>query len=146
MDGEINLTLVEGGSPPFSFLWDDMSIEDKRLDIGTGNYSVKIIDSRACYTELFFELDLTYRIPNAFTPNNDGVNDLWTIGIIEYHPDAIVKVFDNKGMLVFESAQGYPEPWDGKYQDEFLPMGTYYYLIYLNEEDKPEKGTVTIVR
>ena len=53
--------------------------------------------------------------------------------IFEYHPEAIVQVYDSKGLRIFESAKGYTEPWDGKYEGEFVSMGTYYYLIYLNE-------------
>lgn len=146
LDGQIDLTLGEGGSPPFSILWDNFETELNRTDIGTGNYSVAITDSRDCLTELFFDLDLSYRIPNAFTPNGDGVNDVWKIGIIEYNPEAIVKIFDSRGLLLFESPPGYPEPWDGKYDGDYVKMGTYYYLIYLNEEDKPLKGSITLLR
>jgi len=146
LDGRIEITLLEGGSPPFSILWDNFETGLKRTDIGTGSYSVTITDSRGCNVFLPFELDLRYRIPNAFTPNGDGVNDLWTIGVIEYHPDAIVQIYDSRGKLVFDSPKGYPEPWDGKYQGEYLPMGTYYYIIHLNDTDKPLTGNITLIR
>jgi len=146
LDGQISLTLVDGGSPPFSILWDNLDTELLRTDIGAGSYSVAITDSRDCLTELAFELDLSYRIPNAFTPNDDGVNDVWKIGIIEYNPEAVVKIFSSIGELIFESAKGYPDPWDGTRDGEYVPMGTYYYLIYLNEGENPIKGYLTLMR
>ena len=146
LDGHISLTLLKGGSPPFSILWDNFETGTNRKDIGIGSYSVTITDSRECFTYLPFELDMSYNIPNAFTPNGDGVNDLWTIGIIEYHPEAVVQIFDSKGHMVFESPRGYPDPWDGKYQGEYLSMGTYYYLIRLNDQDQPLTGFITLLR
>ncbi len=146
LDGQISLTLIDGGSPPFSVLWDNFETDTIRTGIGVGSYSVTITDSRDCYKELFFDLDLSYLIPNAFTPNEDGVNDFWKIGIIEYHPEAIVKIYDSRGRLLFESGRGYPEPWDGKYEGNYVSMGTYYYLIYLNDEDKPLTGHLTLLR
>lgn len=146
LDGRIELTLVSGGSPPFDILWDNYETGMKRTGIGPGSYSVNITDSRGCFVDLYFDLDLSYRIPDAFTPNDDGVNDLWRIGVIEYYPQAVVKILDSKGRLVFESPPGYPEPWDGRLEGEYLPVGTYYYLIYLDEETKPVTGNVTLIR
>ena len=146
LDGKIELSLIDGGSPPFDILWDNNDTTLTRMDIGTGSYSVKITDSRGCFSDLFFELDLSYRIPNAFTPNDDGVNDVWKVGIIEYYPEAIIRIFDSKGTLIFESPPGYPDPWDGKVDGEFVSMGTYYYLIYLEPGLKPQAGYLTVLR
>ncbi|MGB0423796.1 MAG: gliding motility-associated C-terminal domain-containing protein [Flavobacteriales bacterium] len=86
-------------------------------------------------------------IPNAITPNDDGINDLWTISGINDFESAQVNVYDRWGQLVFKSI-GYTQPWDGTNRGKFLPTGTYYYVIELNSVDvniEPLVGFIAIV-
>jgi gliding motility-associated-like protein len=75
-------------------------------------------------------------IPNTFTPNNDGVNDLWNINNIDTYPNATVTVFNRYGQQVYFS-HGYPKPWNGTSNNKPLPVGTYYYLIDPKEDKVP---------
>jgi gliding motility-associated-like protein len=91
----------------------------------------------------------SWRIPNTFTPNGDGDNDVWQIYILKEYPNAVVEVYDRWGRRVFLSQHGYPEPWDGRDTNgKILPLETYYYIIGLNDgiHTKPLQGTITIVR
>lgn len=86
-------------------------------------------------------------IPNAITPNDDGINDLWLISGINDFESAQVNVYDRWGQLVFKSI-GYTQPWDGTNRGKFLPTGTYYYVIELNSVDvniEPLVGFIAIV-
>jgi gliding motility-associated-like protein len=94
-----------------------------------------------CITEEIFG-DIT----NAFTPNNDGVHDVWIINNISLFPDAKIEVFDRWGRLVFSKDGGYENDWDGTHNGKDLPMDTYYYVIDLKTGAKPLKGTLTIIR
>lgn len=89
----------------------------------------------------------TVVIPNGFTPNSDGRNDTWVIDFIELFPDCEVEVYNRWGDQLFRSV-GYKQPWDGKYRDGFVPVGTYYYVIELNDERFPEPytGPLTVIR
>jgi gliding motility-associated-like protein len=84
-------------------------------------------------------------IPNTFTPNGDGINDLWDIKNLKDYPAALVEIFDRYGQLVYQSL-GYYKPWDGTLNGKRLPSGTYYYIIKLNSESKPLSGYVVILR
>lgn len=85
-------------------------------------------------------------IPNTFTPNGDGDNDVWEIKVLRDYPNAVVEVYDRWGRKVFNSARGYPQPWDGRdSRGRVLPMETYYYIINLNDGSKPILGTITII-
>ena len=84
-------------------------------------------------------------IPNTFTPNGDGVNDLWLIDGLNYYSSSLVQVFNRYGTKVYES-RGYMSPWNGKYNGENLPTGTYYYVINLNNGQPGLSGWVLIVR
>lgn len=90
-----------------------------------------------------------YRIPNTFTPNDDGENDVWNMYMLRDYPDCIVEVFDRWGRKVFTSTRGYTVPWDGRdATGRYLPMEAYYYIIHLNDgtAKEPIIGTITIIR
>ena len=84
-------------------------------------------------------------VPNAFSPNGDGINDTWVIEALSTYPESVTEVFNRYGQLVFH-ANGYPRPWDGTFNGKPLPAGTYYYVIDLKNDFVPVKGWVFIVR
>jgi gliding motility-associated-like protein len=96
------------------------------------------------------ESSVDLSIPNAFTPNGDTSNDTWQIRPAvntTQFDKAKVSVYNSKGFLVFES-RGFEKSWDGTFNGNALPSGTYYYSIDLNLSytKKTYKGTVTILR
>jgi gliding motility-associated-like protein len=85
----------------------------------------------------------------AFTPNGDGVNDLW---LITNGTSCVTKltaqVFNRYGSKVFES-NDYKNNWSGTYEGKPLPDGTYYYAIrfyLINGKLVQLKGNLTILR
>jgi gliding motility-associated-like protein len=86
-------------------------------------------------------------VPNAFSPNKDGVNDVWSIPALAAFPTCIVEVFDRSGKVVYRSS-GYQTAWDGTIKGKPLPVATYYYLIQLNDNflTTPLRGPLTILR
>ena len=85
------------------------------------------------------------KIPNTFTPNNDGINDKWVIEYLNSYPNCRVQVFSRTGQLVFES-KGYGTPWNGTLKGKQLPVDTYYYIIEPQANRDPITGYVTIVK
>lgn len=73
-------------------------------------------------------------IPTGFTPNGDHTNDRWRITPVQQTDSfskSIIKVYDKRGVLVYQSV-GLESEWDGKFNNELLPVDTYYYTIDLN--------------
>lgn len=95
--------------------------------------------------QVFVKVLKTPRIPNTFTPNNDGINDNWVIQYLNTYPAARVQIFTRTGQLVFESV-GYPKPWDGTMNGKPLPVDTYYYIIEPQSGREPLTGYVTIIK
>lgn len=88
----------------------------------------------------------TVVVPNAFTPNGDGVNDLWNLKSIEAYPRCLVSIYSRYGTLVYQS-KGYPQAWDGTRNGSPVPTGTYYYIINLNDGNAPQlTGYVAVIR
>lgn len=92
-------------------------------------------------------LPLSIYIPNAFTPNGDGLNDGFGIageGIAEFN----MNVFNKWGELIFET-NNIQEQWDGTYGGEFVQDGSYVYKVKLRTADKKslvKSGTVTVLK
>ena len=86
-------------------------------------------------------------IPNVFTPNGDGHNDIWEIHNLDLYRSCTVNIFNRWGQLVFTSI-GYPEEqgWDGTNHLRPLPVGAYFYIIDLKDGSLPLRGSVSIIR
>ena len=81
---------------------------------------------------------------NGFSPNNDNVNDAFTILGLERYPNHNLQVFSRWGTKVF-SSQNYQNDWKGTNAGKDLPDGTYFYL-FDNGEGERLSGHVTIKR
>jgi len=89
-------------------------------------------------------------IPNAFSPNGDGVNDFYVIENLEYYPENKFIVFNRWGNKVFE-ASPYTNTWDGTSQfgaafGELLPESTYYYVLDPGTGDEAFTGYIYLRR
>lgn len=85
-------------------------------------------------------------IPNAFSPNGDGINDTWFIDPLYLFEEASVEVYNRYGQVVYRS-RGYNTSWDGTNNKRPLPAGTYYYLIDLKINKEPKlMGSITIFK
>jgi len=93
---------------------------------------------------IFVEVLKAPQVPNAFSPNGDGVNDTWRIPYLDTYPGATVDVFNRYGQKVFSSL-GYATEWTGKLNGKALPLGTYYYVINPKNGLEIISGAVTIV-
>jgi gliding motility-associated-like protein len=84
-------------------------------------------------------------IPNAFSPNGDGINDTWIIRYLDSSPDAVIQIFDRYGKMILNQT-GYNTPWDGTYRGVPLPVGVYYYVLDLRNGGTISTGSVTLIR
>ena len=92
--------------------------------------------------------DLEVALPNAFTPNNDGHNDLFRVANLSPNLDQVqISIFSRWGKKVFSGKNN--NGWDGKYKGKELPSDVYAYLIILDcadGEKKILKGDVALMR
>lgn len=114
----------------------------------TTTYTVEVVSEAGCIStdEVTVTVLPKIKIVNTFSPNNDGLNDTWEIKGLEEYRNCTVEIFNRWGAKVYDS-KGYPQPWNGlSLKGEELPVATYYYLIYLNNQEAPVSGSVTIIR
>ncbi|MBC7849178.1 MAG: PKD domain-containing protein [Chitinophagaceae bacterium] len=110
-------------------------------------YNLKVVSGDGCTAEDNVKVTILKKpkIPNAFSPNNDGINDKWVIEHLESYPGATVEVFNRYGQLVYKSV-GYDRPWDGNMNGHPLAVGTYYWIINPKNGRQQMNGSVTILR
>ena len=86
-------------------------------------------------------------VPNAFSPNGDGVNDKWIIEGMEFYPDAVVSIFDRNGQVVYERKNYKANPWDGTINGKTVPVGVFPYIVQLSKEKGDYiAGVLTILK
>jgi gliding motility-associated-like protein len=87
-------------------------------------------------------------IPTAFTPDGDAVNDFWIIEDLDgVYPDNEVFVYNRWGNLLYSSEKGQytSKPWDGTFDGNPMPVGSYYFIIATGLEKESLTGVVSIV-
>ena len=121
-----------------------------------GNYFtfLKVTSNHGCIDSTVKQItvaeDITFFIPNSFTPNGDGNNEIFMpkgVGVKKYRMD----IFDRWGQLVFTSTD-FNQGWDGKSKKggDVLPGDVYVYKISLTNtsNSKPQyfTGHVTLIK
>ena len=100
--------------------------------------SLKAKNIKRCTNTTSLSIDVVPYVPNVFTPNNDGKNDLFL-------PNLEILIIDRMGIEIYSGKEG----WNGKYNGVPVPSDTYfYYLRFLdkNGQIRTKKGYVTLIR
>ncbi len=135
-----------------SYAWNtghsDATIEVK----DEGGYGVHVVDAYGCkgsdsvnvYVDPEALPNILY-VPNAFTPNDDGMNDLFPYKEEVVQPGYYIVIFTRWGEKVFDSRTSETTNWDGYYQGTIVNQQAFmYYMFYkgCDGRQRNNKGTV----
>ncbi len=106
------------------------------------------VDLTICDPEAY-----TLIIPDGFSPNGDGINDVFEIIDAEFvYEDYIVEIYNRYGTLIYKGGKN-DEPWNGtctesrSFGNKVMPNGVYFYIINFNKDDiSPIQGRVYLNR
>lgn len=154
-----NLTITEGQSTILStqqgfaeYLWSNGGIIPAITVSEGGDYSVSVTNSNGCTGSDAVIVQALSRnellIPSAFSPNADGINDLFRA--VNSNPIETFNliVYNRWGNLLFET-DNILTGWNGSYKNTDSEMGVYVYFIEVTFEGgvaKTYKGNVTLIR
>ncbi|MES2004876.1 MAG: PKD domain-containing protein [Bacteroidota bacterium] len=132
---------------PATYLSSDTAAKPVCIPVDDITYKLILTGDGGCSVSdtIFIQVLRSPEVPNAFSPNGDGINDTWRIKYLESYPGAVIEVFNRYGQLVFHSV-GYDKDWDGNYKGQPLPIGTYYYVINPKNNRAIITGSVTIIK
>ncbi len=106
---------------------------------------INVSNTHSYITKRALPSKVKYEVYNAFSPNGDGINDVWNLPFLQQFPNCRVEIFNRHGQVIF-SSKGYSNPWDGRINGREAPVGTYYYLIDLKNGEKPISGYVVLLK
>jgi len=142
--------LAEGGVEEYTFYFNgvDNGSDNTFYITRTDTYTVTVVDQNGCEAtaEIFMEF-IDVEFPKFFTPDGDGLNDIWIPDNIEGFPDVLIKVYDRYGRVVEQMTRNV-QGWDGNYDGKPLPTGDYWYVVQLKgeQDDREFVGHFTLYR
>jgi gliding motility-associated-like protein len=130
------------------YVWNTGSINHQITVSDTGLYWVEVSDSQCCKNnDTTLVEHVSVFVPNAFTPNSDGVNDkVYVRGT--FFDEVNLKIFNRAGEMLFQT-NDQNTGWDGTFKGKAQDMGVYIYYLFgiLKNGDKIErKGNITLIR
>ena len=112
---------------------------------------VRVTDRDGNTLDKFFEIRRTrpefssVTIYNSFTPNGDRFNDTWGVTEVRFYEGARISVYERGGARVFYTEN--PDiRWDGTSAGKELPIGTYFWVIQIDETGETRRGMLNLIR
>jgi len=144
-------SLASPYAPNVVYLWDfadgefgnGTSVAHQYADTGTYSVMLVVTNTEGCVDTVFqiANVIIDVVIPNVFSPNGDGINDLFVVKYLSLYPNSKLNIFTRWGSLVY-SSDDYKNDWTG----DDLVDGTYFYILETGKGLPPFKGTVLIER
>lgn len=127
------------------------------LPAGTTTYTLTVMDPAGCMdtdsVTIFVSENRPLFIPNVFSPNFDGINDIFTIyGSPAVDRVALLRVFDRWGNMLYEgtdlSGQDPTEGWDGTFRNKNMQQGVYTFyadVLFVDNVNIIYEGDITLM-
>jgi len=136
-----------------SYLWSNGDVSNTVSFNTPGIYYLSVTDNNNCAGKDTIVLQknlncVPVNIPNAFTPNNDGRNDIFKPIITQEVSNYSFTIFNRYGQQIFVTTK-YGTGWDGTFKGVNQPRNAYVYMVSFNNSNgelMKYNGTVTLIR
>ncbi len=152
-DTPVKFSLVYGVSNGTLTFYDDGTFIYQPDDqfVGNDEFTYQVCDKDEQCSEakvsITVSIEFPIKIPVVFTPNGDGLNDVFKIYNIDKYPGNSLRILNRWGQIVYQTTD-YGNTWDGTnmHTGEPLPEGAYFYILNPGDGSKPMLGSVYIRR
>lgn len=149
----VTLTNLSARNTEYHNLWSTGDSSDIITVKSPGNYWLHVTTDHGCSLNdsVLIKRDCYIAIPNAFTPNDDGINDYFfprqflSMGLASFH----MQIFNRWGQQIFETVSTDGRGWDGKFNGKEQPPGVYIYLIeasFIDGAQEKHQGNITLIK
>lgn len=139
-----SIEIIVSGNGNYEYSIDGTNFQESPFfsNLEPNEYTVYINDINGCpqVSQSVYILDY----PHFFTPNEDGINDIWRIKRIQFLENSTISIFDRFGKLITTYSENYVG-WNGKLNGFDLPSTDYWFVITLNN-GRTIKGNFSLVR
>lgn len=147
-DGYIELS-SQGGTPPYTYLFNGRPFSGTMSEVPAGSHEITIRDAVGCDSTFFFDIPveedaMVVHIPNAFTPNDDRINERYKIYGSRCLTNTRFQIFDRWGNLVFSSHEPLDEFWDGT-RGEGVKVTEDVYVWVFTSDQIEKRGHVVVI-
>ena len=143
---------INYGNPNATWKWSN-GAKTSSISVGAPGVYVATVDVRGCYTSdsVIVTSDCYMDIPNAFTPNGDGINDYFyprqylTKGLMSF----AMNIYNRWGELIFTTNTTDGRGWDGRFNNVDQPEGVYIFKIeatFIDGQKEQHQGNITLLR
>ena len=131
-----SITVYATGGNPLEYSMDQVFWQSSPTftNLKPGIFNVFVRDSKGCSTTA--KQTGILGVPNFISPNGDGYNDTWKIRGMDAYPNTRLQIFDRYGKQFVDTIIQINYEWNGKYNGQPLPTGTYWYIITLENREK----------
>ena len=141
--------LIDAKNPGFFHFWSTTETTQSILVSKVPQIVWVNVNDSGCITRdsIFVDAACPFYVPNAFTPNGDGINDLFKI-ITDGNQSFIMTIFNRWGQVLFQTTDA-QQGWDGTFAGKPEQMGVYVYqlsTIFTNGAKRVRKGNITLIR
>jgi gliding motility-associated-like protein len=118
-----------------------------------GEYVLQVTDQQGCMGSDSIHIELKdcealLVFPNAFTPNHDGINDIFRLKYPGHVVDYQLQIFNRWGQLIYSTSDAWAG-WDGMFQSELQPTGNYVWIARFTDrigKKQTLRGSVLLIR
>jgi gliding motility-associated-like protein len=112
-------------------------------------YVVTALDANGCEVSASIPLivipDESPQPMKSFSPNGDGIDDVWMVENVEFNPDCKVVIYDRRGRAILEK-KPYNNDWAGRVNGNEVEQGVYYYVFICDDATRSQNGSILLFR
>lgn len=139
-----NMITINTDNGDYEYSLDGINYQSSNVFTGlnSGQYTVYVNDRKECGTTTEIVFLLMY--PKFFTPNGDGINDMWRIKFSNFEPDMQLQIYDRYGKII-TAFKGLDFGWDGILNGRLLFADDYWFVVK-RQDGREFRGHFSLVR
>jgi gliding motility-associated-like protein len=151
LNGVVKGTQVSYTWQPATAISDINSVTPRVYPAVNTSYTLQVVSAVGCGTatdNTLVKVYSSFLVPNAFTPNGDGKNDVFEVLTLDNYTVDHLIIYNRYGQPVF-STNGIYKAWDGRFKGIPQPQGIYVYHLEIRAPSRPaiiKKGTLLLIR